>query len=65
MKLNQNKLLLAMANACITIGELAEKSGVSRPALTKFTTGKSNPKPATLGKLAKALGVKPEELIED
>ena len=54
-----------MANACITIGELAEKSGVSRPALTKFTTGKSNPKPATLGKLAKALGVKPEELIED
>jgi len=65
MKLNRNKLLLAMANACITIGELAEKSGVSRTALTKFTAGKSNPKPATIGKIAKALGIKVQDLIED
>ncbi|QNO15315.1 helix-turn-helix transcriptional regulator [Alkalicella caledoniensis] len=64
MKLDSQKLLIGMANACITITELAEKSNVSRPALTKFTTGKSNPKPATIGKLAKALDVKVEDLIE-
>lgn len=65
MRLNLKKLLLAMANACMTVSELADQSRLSRPALTKFTTGKSNPKPATIGKLAKALNVKVEELIED
>jgi transcriptional regulator with XRE-family HTH domain len=65
MKLSPNKLLLAMANACITITELAEKSNVSRVALTRFTTGKSNPKPVTIGKIAKALNIKVEDLIED
>lgn len=65
MRININKLLLAMANACITIGELSNKSGISRTALNNFTTGKGNPKPATIGKLAKALNVNVEELIED
>jgi len=64
MKLNTEKLLLGMANACMTITELAEKANVSRPALTRFTSGKSNPKPSTIGKIAKALGVKVEDLIE-
>ena len=64
MKLDTQKLLIEMANACMTITELAEKSSVSRPALTKITTGKGNPKPVTIGKLAKALGVKVEDLIE-
>lgn len=64
MKLSTDKLFLAMANACITITELASKSNVSRPALTKCASGKSNPRPATIGKIAKALGVRVEELIE-
>lgn len=65
MKLNTNKLLLAMAKSCMTITELSEHSTISRPALTKIITGKSNPKPATIGKIAKALNVKVEYLIED
>ena len=52
-----------MANACITINELSKKSNVSRYTLNKYTSGKSNPKPATIGKLAKALNVPVEELI--
>lgn len=64
MKLNNNKLLLTMANACMTIGELSKKSGVSKTALSNYTTGKSNPKPATLGKIARALDVEVEDLIE-
>ncbi|MGI6091942.1 MAG: helix-turn-helix domain-containing protein [Negativicutes bacterium] len=65
MNLSTSKLLLAMANACMTVTVLAERSGLSRPALTKFTTGKTNPKPATIGKIAKALNVRVEELIEN
>jgi transcriptional regulator with XRE-family HTH domain len=53
-----------MANACMTIGELSKKSGVSKTALSNYTTGKSNPKPATLGKIARALNVEVEDLIE-
>lgn len=65
MKINSDKLMLAMANACVTISELSIRSNISRPTLTKFTTGKSNPRPITVGKIAKALNVKVEDLIED
>jgi len=65
MKLNTNKLHLAMANACLTMSELAEQSKVSRVALTRLSKGTSNPKPATIGKIAKALNVKVEDLIEN
>ncbi|WP_195199835.1 helix-turn-helix domain-containing protein [Faecalispora jeddahensis] len=64
MKLDMQKMLLAMAVKCMTVGELAERSGISRVALTRFTTGKNNPKPATIGKIAKALGVPVESLVD-
>lgn len=64
MKLNPIKLQLAMAKACVTVGDLAVQSQVSRVALTRFTTGKSNPKPVTIGKIAKALDVTVESLLE-
>lgn len=57
--------MLAMANKCMTISELSIQSNVSRVTLTKFTTGKSNLRPATIGKIAKALNVKVEDIIED
>lgn len=65
MRLNSKKLLLAMANECITVNELAKKSEVSKPALSKYTAGKRNPKPATVGKIARALNVRVEELIDE
>lgn len=65
MKLNTFKLQLAMANACITVSELAEQSNVARVAITNFTKGKGNPRPSTIGKLAKALEIRVEDLIED
>lgn len=65
MNLNSSKLLLAMANACMTVTELAVKSSLSRPALTRFVSGKTKPKPATIGKIARALNVRVEELIEN
>lgn len=65
MRIDILKMQLAMANACMTISELSEQSSLSRVAITRFTTGKSNPKPATIGKIAKALNVKVEDLIEN
>lgn len=64
MKLDPIKLQIAMANSCVTTTALAELSQLSRVAVTRFTTGKSNPKPITIGKLAKALNVNVKELIE-
>lgn len=54
-----------MANACITVNELSVQSEVSRIALSKIMNGKSNPKPVTIGKIAKALNVKVEDIIEE
>lgn len=65
MKLNARKLDLAMAKACITTTELCEVSGVSRPSFAKIRTGRRNPKPATIGKIAKALNCDVEDLLED
>ena len=63
MKISNEKLEIAMANECVTRNELAKKSGLAEITLTKM---KANPnvKPATVGKIAKALKVKPEDLIE-
>lgn len=63
MKISNEKLELAMANECITRNELAKKSGVAKITLTKKKTN-PNIKPVTVGKIAKALKIKVEDLIE-
>lgn len=63
MKANREKLELAMAKACLLPSELAEQAGVPRPTLNGVISGKSV-RPATLGKVARALGVPVEELLE-
>lgn len=65
MKLDLRKLNIAMAKKCITVTELAKKSALSRITLTKVTTNRTNPKPATIGKIAKALNIQVEDLLED
>ncbi len=64
MKINDEKLEIAMANKCMTINQLAAKSGVSRMSLANYTANRRNPKPSTVGKIAKALDVKVEDLIQ-
>lgn len=65
MKLNRLNLMLAMARLCINDKELCEKSGVAVPTLTQIKSGKRNPKPATIGKIARALGVDVKDLLEE
>ncbi len=65
MKICKNKIDIAMANCCISISELAEQSKVSRSSIGRFINGKTEPKPVTVGKIAKALNCKVEDIIED
>lgn len=49
----------------MTQAELAEKSGMSQPALARLEKSDANPRTATLKKLAKALKITPEQLSDD
>lgn len=64
MKVNRQKLQMAMANACLNMDDLAELAEVSRNSIAKYLIGLRNPKPKTLGKIAKALNVPVEKLID-
>jgi transcriptional regulator with XRE-family HTH domain len=57
-----NRLREAREEAVLTISELAKVSGVSEDAICKIENGHRRPRPGTLRRLARALGVKPQEL---
>lgn len=63
MRINKQKLQLAMANACMISKELQKKPELPRGTFLNVITGKSV-KPATIGKIAKALNVPVENLID-
>ena len=63
MKANRNKLELAMAKACMSTAELQKAAEMPRPTLNNVISGKSA-KPATIGRIARALGVDVTEILE-
>lgn len=63
MKTDKRKLELAMARACLEPNDLAKRAAMPRPTLNKVLSG-LRVRPATLGKVAKALGVDVSEIIE-
>lgn len=63
MKANKKVVQLAMARACLSRRELAEKAGIPEPTLQRVINHRSV-RPATLGKVARALGVDPLEIME-
>lgn len=64
MKIDKDKLLIAIANKCYTINELAKKSKISRNSINAYISGRKNPKPMTVGKIAKVLQVKVEDIVK-
>ena len=65
MKLNKNKLGLAMLNAGVdSIRDLAAVSGVSINTISRCNNG-GTVKLSTLRRLAAALGVQAAELLEE
>lgn len=63
LSINSQKLIIAIANAGYTATELSKVSGISQVTLARFKAGTQKARPQTLGKLAKALNVKVEDLI--
>lgn len=63
MKLNQTRVKLIMAKLGINQTTLATMAGVSRQTISTVMNGRSC-RPELLGKISKALGVEPEEIIE-
>lgn len=45
--------------------DLANKTGLSRETICRIETGKLEPSPDTIRKIALALGVRPEELLKE
>lgn len=64
MKVDRNKLSLAMARACMTPESLTAAAGMPRPTVNNVISGRGV-RPATLGRVAKALGVDPAELLKE
>lgn len=64
MKLNYQKTQMAMARACMTIPDIIEATGL--PATTvRGAFKRQSTKPATIGRIAKALGVDPADIVEE
>ncbi len=64
MVVNKKKLEMAMANACLNTQELCKEIGMKYQQFYRVANG-NNCKPATVGRIAKALSVPVENLIED
>lgn len=64
MKANHQKLTLAMARACMNPQELAKTAEMPPQTVNGLIRGRSV-RPATLGRVAKALGVDPEEIVDN
>ncbi|WP_414151020.1 helix-turn-helix domain-containing protein [Acetobacterium carbinolicum] len=63
MKANKYKLEIAMANRCLNTGDLVNLTKMPRPTVNNVITGRSV-RPATIGKIARALEIPVEDLIE-
>lgn len=61
MKINGQKIQMLQAALGLSQGRLAETSGVSRQALSTLLS-RGTCRPETAGKIARALGVDPEEI---
>lgn len=64
MKINKSKLLIALANACMNPYDLCKAVGMQYQNYRRIVNG-GNCKPATVGKIAKALNVNVTEILED
>lgn len=65
MKLDRNKFEIALANSGMMLKDLYTKANVSDKALLDMRQGKSNPRPSTLGRIAKALNVDVQDIIQE
>jgi len=64
VEVDAEKLKELRRRRVLTMEELAEKAGVGRNTVWRLEHGVMGAQPHTVRKLAKALGVEPEELVK-
>lgn len=64
LTVNYDKFLLALAKAEMTTVELQAKSGVGRNTISKLMNGDMKVRPQVIGKIARALNVPVESLVD-
>lgn len=64
MRINKRKLKIAMANVCMNTADLQKVADIPRPTLDGAMQGKGV-SPKTMGKIARALGIQPSEILVD
>lgn len=64
MKINIEKLNLLLANRCISGYELMRQAGLQEHTYSRIRNGFENLRPKTVGKIAKALNVDVEEILD-
>lgn len=63
MAININAIKLAMMAKCYNVPQLAKVAGVKPLTIIKVLRGEGNPRPATVGRIAKALDVEPAQIV--
>ena len=64
MKIDVNKLRIAMADSCVDVNKLVSMSNIKRSTYDNIIRGK-NVRSSTMGRIAATLGVPAESLILD
>lgn len=65
MNIDKQKFMLLMADKQISLLNLSKDSGVSSATICRIQRGEGSCKPATVGKIAKALNCDVTELLEE
>ena len=63
MGFDRERLAYLREQAVMTQQELADMAGLTVLSIHKIENGKQEPRPATIRKIARALRVKPSELV--
>jgi plasmid maintenance system antidote protein VapI len=64
LRISSDKFLLALARSGMTTTELKVKSGVGRNTISKIINNETAVRPVIVGKLAKALNVQVEQILD-
>ena len=64
MQISEKRMQIQMANALMNTLDLCRQANIQYKTLRRILNG-GKAKPATIGKIAKALNVQVEELLED
>jgi len=63
MVVNRDKLMLAMARACMNTQDLAKAADMPAQTVNRVLLGRGS-RPATIGRIAKVLSVDPADILD-